>query len=290
MLEKMSYGLRNPDRVFTWFKWNTAGRISSLMSKLSLKSQKDLVHDSLLEEERFVLIVLDACRYDYFVEHYDDFFEGELDKVYSEGRHTFEYLSNMWNEENKDILYISGNPVVNSKQGDEWGVGSRNGDPNYDPGKYLRISNLWDDLWDNDLCTVLPGDLIEKAESRMKIEDKVILHFNQPHAPYIGDYRLKEVSGDKILNADQSFQRLSTGEVESSEIRKAYRSNLIHSLEELKGFVEDLDDRRVVITSDHGEMFGEMGIIGHPSKEHPLLREVPWLEVEDVIDNSKNRI
>lgn len=53
-------------------------------------SQKHKI-DELLKEKKFRLIILDACRFDYFRKEYADFISGNLEKVWSEGRNTFEY-------------------------------------------------------------------------------------------------------------------------------------------------------------------------------------------------------
>lgn len=286
MFDKILYALKNPNRLKVFLRWNTVGRFRSFLSRIECEQQSEKIED-LVEEDEFLLIVLDACRYDYFSEHYSDFFEGEIEKVYSEGRNTFEYLSGIWRQNYEDILYISGNPAVNSKQGEEWGKSVGLGDSEYVPEDHLRISNIWEDLWDDNLFTVPPEELAKSSSSRLSIEDKVVLHFNQPHAPYIGDFRIKEVQGDKILNANQSFERLSKGEVSESEIRKAYRSNLIEALGAIQSLVSECEKERIVITSDHGELFGEGGMVGHPDKENYLLREVPWLEIKGISEEKE---
>lgn len=65
-------------------------------------------------------------------------------------------------------------------------------------------------------------------------------------------------------------------------IEEYYRENLELVLEEVQELVEELDGD-VVITSDHGEAFGEQGVWEHHIETHiPPLVEVPWLEVEGV--------
>lgn len=279
---KILKGLKNPDRAWVYLKWNTLGRFYSWISKFQYHSQYSRVHDDLLKDEKFLLIILDACRFDYFEDHYEDYFEGDLEKVYSSGRNTFEYVSNMWDRDHEDILYMSGAVVVNSIAGEDWGPeGEASYVNNYVPDDHLRISNYWQREWDEELLTVRSEGLVDEIIDKLGIEDKIVAHFYQPHAPYIGDYQIEEVDGSRSLDAEESFERFSSGEITEKEIRKAYRANLIYVMEEVKRLVEEVDDRRVVITSDHGELFGEMGIVGHPKKHHHLLREVPWLELKE---------
>ncbi len=273
--------IKKPQRIISFLKWNTIGRLNSWLSKFEYPSQYSKVHDNLLEEDRFLLIVLDACRYDYFEDHYEEFLEGELDTVFSTGRNTFEYVSNLWDGEHNDMLYISGAVVVNSTAGEEWGQrGEASYVNNYVPRDHLRISNHWRENWDDEVYTTRPEGLVDETLNKANIEDKIVAHFYQPHDPYIGEYQIPEVDGSGPLDAEEAFKRLAKGEVSESEVRKAYRANLLLVMNEVKRLIREFDDRRIVVTSDHGELFGEMGIVGHPKKHHHLLREVPWLEVE----------
>lgn len=48
---------------------------------------------------------------------------------------------------------------------------------------------------------------------------------------------------------------------------------------EVSELLKNLSDKKVVITSDHGEAFGEWGIYGHPGGVYiKALTEVPWFE------------
>ena len=59
-----------------------------------------------------------------------------------------------------------------------------------------------------------------------------------------------------------------------------YEDNLRIVLKSISNLIDDLDGK-TVITSDHGEAFGEQGIWEHPLETHiPVLIEVPWLEVK----------
>ncbi len=55
------------------------------------------------------------------------------------------------------------------------------------------------------------------------------------------------------------------------------------SLEYLDGVFERLlerlpDDTRLIVTSDHGELFGEDGYFGHGPIAHEKVLEVPFVE------------
>ena len=62
-------------------------------------------------------------------------------------------------------------------------------------------------------------------------------------------------------------------------IKKAYAENLKFVLEYLKKLICNLQGK-IVITADHGEAFGEKGVLGHPYGVHIReLVEVPWFTV-----------
>ncbi|MFB6204349.1 MAG: hypothetical protein ABEJ75_01755 [Candidatus Nanohaloarchaea archaeon] len=65
-------------------------------------------------------------------------------------------------------------------------------------------------------------------------------------------------------------------------LEEYYEENLRLAMEAARELVKDLDGK-VVITSDHGEAFGEEGVWEHHVETHiPALLDVPWLVVEDV--------
>lgn len=85
---------------------------------------------------------------------------------------------------------------------------------------------------------------------------------------------LVELTGSSIFDiwADGAKQTL----------RRYYEENLRRGLEAAADLAGDLDGR-VVITSDHGEAFGEQGIWEHHVETPiPPLIEVPWLVVDSV--------
>jgi hypothetical protein len=74
------------------------------------------------------------------------------------------------------------------------------------------------------------------------------------------------------------FGRLRYGELDHETAWKAYRETLLVVLEEVTTLLRSVDAERVVITSDHGNAFGEWGFYGHPMHmPFSVLREVPFV-------------
>lgn len=280
-----------------------------------MKSQKDLIQNGNWD----VLIVLDACRYDYFKNNYGKYFDEKqvnLEKVRSEGSHTEEWLEKTFSGTSlNDTVYFSANPFINSK-------GIRGS-----PAKEVfdTVIDVWDWGWNAEYGTVLP-ETVEKSFLKKKDRHegkRFVLHFEQPHAPYLSlDYtetregkldKFRALLGGKLVDAlgrkrvmglRRELRRVA-GEILPSEkkdegtespstklvaekygidvLKESYQKNL-HSALKSVGHIIDILDSWIVITSDHGEMLGEDNLYGHfRSSDHPTLREVPWLEVESLI-------
>ncbi len=233
---------------------------------------------NVVAEEWDYLIVLDACRYDTFKEL--NFLDGELRKAYSAGTHTVEWVKENFKGDFPDIVYISANPQVSHPQLKKW-VGNSN--------PFYHLENLWDEGWDDDILTVHP-ETVNKATLRLvdKYPDKrFIIHYLQPHHPFIGDNNLNLSEREySMINSPNWSYVLNNHKLE--DIKKAYKENLRFVLGYLKELTKNLEGKTVV-TADHGEAFGELGIYSHvPSMYIKSLFEVPWFEVCKVKGNFKS--
>lgn len=226
-----------------------------------------------MEQDWDNLIVLDACRFDLFEAH--NTIDGDLSKVISGGSHTVEFLqTNFSDKTHLDTVYVTATPQFR-----------RTGAHDY----VFKTIDVWRDRWNDDFETVTPdamADAVREAHSEFP-EKRIVGHFVQPHYPFIGETG-REISeavsaksgleGKKV--DDMSiWDHLQAGNVEETKIRRAYRENLKIVLEHVQSLIDDLDGKTVV-TSDHGNVFGQWGMYGHPPKK--FLRKlvyVPWLEV-----------
>jgi len=75
---------------------------------------------------------------------------------------------------------------------------------------------------------------------------------------------------------------LRRGEVSTERVWRAYEANLRHVLSEVATLLDNVDGR-VAVTADHGNLFGEWGLYGHPMHTPvPALLAVPWAEATGV--------
>lgn len=262
------------------------------------------------------LIVLDACRYDTFEEVYTEYLEGDLEKKKTRGTATPEWLWNTF-ESSYDYTYISAITYINNRGID---LQDKIGEcpESWVPDEHFsKIIEAWDTEWNKELDTVHPRDLTNLALKEN--DEKTIIHYVQPHRPYISAdinkhtwWMKKELENqDKsrkrqffektrklwkpiftkmpselqkrtknLLGVGNSFEELLK-EVGEEKVKQYYREDLELALKEIKRFVEEVDGK-IIITADHGELLGENGKWEHHiGGTEPQLTEVPWMEVKN---------
>ena len=226
-----------------------------------------------------VLIILDACRFDYFSQEYKDSLDGDLTKVWSPASNTFNWLKLVFPAFH-NLTYVSANPGINSVGIPVYG---------YNAIKHFkRIIDVWDFGWDDKLGTIPPWNVNEATLKNL--DDRMVIHYMQPHGPYIGATRLPlpdflsqaTPHNTHQLQADAFIARqVKSGKISIEQYQKAYRDNLTFTLGYVRKILDKLPHRHIIITSDHGELLGEFGMFLHPvSVCAPILRQVPWLEIQ----------
>jgi len=135
-----------------------------------------------MEEDWHYLIILDACRYDYFSSIYKFFFSGELYKGISLSSSTPDWCMKSFTDYYSDVIYISGNPYINSKI-----KLIKNG---FDAKRHFyKVIDAWDFCWNERVGVVLPEKINAAVLSVFNEfpEKRMIIHFLQPHEPYISE-------------------------------------------------------------------------------------------------------
>ncbi|WP_123620077.1 hypothetical protein [Halorubrum sp. CSM-61] len=234
-----------------------------------------------MEEDWDNLIILDACRYDLFEEV--NTIDGELTSVISSDSSTSGFLKHNFADEHfPDTVYIAANPQVQRHE-----IGSQ----------FHDCIRLWETEWREELDTVPPESVTDAAiEAQNKYPNKrLIIHYVQPHYPFIGetgqDIDHRSVTGDGIIEGGHEvhsvWDLLESGSLEQELVWKAYRENLELALPQVDHLLGELRGKSVV-TSDHGNAFGEFGVFGHPGGVYTnSLVKVPWLVTES---NSRPKI
>lgn len=263
-----------------WWKRHLMLRLSRLLYR---KNTGALI----TEEDWDHLIILDACRFDTFKEEIQNtslIKKGTLEYRISRGSMTREFLlENFGSEHFKDIIYVTANPFVDMLL----------------KGRFYRIIPVWKDGWDEELKTIHPKTVYEyalKAIGRYPGK-RFIIHFMQPHFPYLtvkianetgfSKHREAALKGKSKWKDVTVWDLVEMGEVNIEDVKRGYRESLRIALEYVEKLVEVLDGK-IVITADHGEAFGEyfhplipLKVYGHPQGVRiPALVKVPWFVVD----------
>lgn len=238
-----------------------------------------------VENDTFALVILDSCRYDVFADEVGNFLEGDLDYVFTPATYTVQYFRRTWSGRHEDLVYFTGLSAPTDYAFDQRGI-------DFVPSDHIgEFIHVWNRCESKELGAVPPEEMTEIV-LREKAR-KMVVHYVQPHAPYIGDYRLRETSGqDWEESLEDIYERIGRygGEqktISDDKLRRAYRSNLQRALASVRDLVKSLD-RPVVVTADHGEMLGEDGRYIHGGNPREELCKVPWFKVDSSMLGDEN--
>lgn len=250
------------------------------------------------------LILLDACRFDTFDRVNP--IEGELGSAVSSASHSREFRDASFTGRTfHDTVYVTANAYCSQ----------------VDDGTFHRLLATFSSAGpETDRIPVAhsvenlrPEKLVELAVDahRDHPDKRIIAHFMQPHAPYLGQkaeeireslneegYRFVAWNTDLYEERDEDrvigdlLDAARDGIIDSETLVEVYEENLEYVLEYVRTLLQKLDGR-TVITSDHGELLGEPTGMTIPWTFHHMpkiynreLREVPWL----IVDGDRRRI
>ncbi|WP_407067005.1 alkaline phosphatase family protein [Haloarcula brevis] len=227
------------------------------------------------EREWDVLVVLDGCRADVLRSVAPDVgFLGTVETVRSVGSSSSEWLENTFlgHPETGHTAMVTGNTWT---------------DRYLDAGAFAALDEVWKYAWDEDLATVPAAAVTDRAIAlaRERTPERLVVHYMQPHHPFVpapleGDDGLAR-TGDHS-NTANPWVSLRRGEFRAERVWAAYEANLRYVLASVGTLLDNVDGR-VAITADHGNLFGEWGLYGHPMHTPvPALLAVPWAEATGV--------
>lgn len=227
---------------------------------------------NVFDEEWDVLVLLDCARPEMFSAVSDDYpYVSSGGTRRSVASCSFEWLQKTFGERHGDLLaetaYVTANP--NTADADDLDL-------------VADLVEVWRAGWDDEKETVPPGRVTDAAVryARETTWGRLIVHYMQPHPPFLGDAR---ESYGKVVRPDRETDTLTFpeallgGEIDPETGWELHVENLRTVLDEVDVLRRNLDAERMVISSDHGQAFGEWGVYGHPCRVPiPALRTVPW--------------
>ena len=239
-----------------------------------------------------LLVILDTCRPDGLqeVSGQADFIPDEVDTIWSVGSSTREWVGNTfikdYKEEIQETAVITANAALsNGTQDKGWSVL---------PDIARRVTN-WslvdeddigytDNVWkygpvDPWTGTSVPWGVTDRAISvgRKHNYDRDIVHYICPHSPY----RSRSMKQNRPPYDHERYPWEHIDSNIDNDVWEVYLDEIRWVLEYVEMLLNNFDADNMVISADHGDLFGELGIKAHPDGvPHPGLRRVPWVKTE----------
>lgn len=251
-----------------------------------------------LDKEWDILIVLDTCRVDAMqvvVENYN--FLSSTQSTWSIAGSSQDWIAHTFDKKYNDVLedtiYLTANPHAETVLEEREYIPEKHGrgvkkfykygswNP-VKPNEIQELKHLWKYESKNEIGKkghrdgyTPPQYVTDQAIKMGREEDfeRLILHYMQPHSPWVS-------------KAIEENRELYSHEKHPSHVKKdgrervfsAYLDELRYVLDSVELLLDNIDAPSVVITADHGEAFGEYGVVGHdPGRFHPKVRKVPWV-------------
>lgn len=258
--------------------------------------------ENIFEHDWDVLILLDTCRIDALNDVAPEYeFLSDINSVWSVGSTSSEWIAQTFNNKYKDK--ISDTSYISANAWTKWVIEDRKM-PEDDKGAPFSFSN-WnvspaegfgsiDHIWkytdksepstegDPPKPSIVTDWAINKC--RRTNYGNVIIHYSQPHTPYLAP-SINECRNEKEYELEP-FRFLKNGG-SFEKVWNAYLENLRWVLDSLEVLLSNLEAEKVVISADHGEAFGELGVYGHPAGvPHPKVKKVPWVITSGTDNNT----
>jgi hypothetical protein len=146
--------------------------------------------------------------------------------------------------------------------------------------QFQEFDEVWRYGWDETAGTVPPQPVTDRAirAAREVDPDRLIVHYVQPHHPFIGLDEGFDAEPFGPAVSDTVVDALRKDKIDTQTFWEGYRDNLHRVLEDVEVLLSNIDADRVAISADHGDALGEWGIYDHPvGFLHPAVRTVPWV-------------
>lgn len=251
---------------------------------------------NIYDEEWDLCVIIDACRADMFHEVADsyDWMVSESRTRRSVGAATRNWLRRTFTADRQDKMaqtdYVMGNAYA---------------DLILDADDFQTLDKVYEYAWDHEVGATPARAVTERGidTARNGAGDRLIVHYLQPHFPSIPDHLGYNMNREAFRNHsldeggvewDGVWPALENGEVTAERVWEAYRENLRYVLNEVELLLQNVDAENAILSSDHGNAFGEWWAYGHPSGVFvPVNRNVPYVEVaandEETIEPSLER-
>jgi len=290
ILKKIKKGMKHPIRAIDEVAFNYIYRLP-----VSIINSFCPFGTNVFEEEWDMLIILDTCRVDALKEIRDEYsFIQDISRIRSVGGSSPEWIARTFDkkyiQQIDDTTYISANGFAKRVLKDRYQQRSLNplhrslgliSTVNQEAVSDTEYVFEYEPVGENGprghkQGATPPRYVTDKAieYNRKDSSNRLILHYHQPHSPWTAN-ALADDRKLKQYEEDWWTYLTETGDVET--VWQSYLDDLRYVLDDVEILLENVDADKVVISADHGEAFGEYGILGHKiGSLHPKIRMVPW--------------
>lgn len=267
---------------------------------------------NIFERDWDLLVNLDACRVDALRSVSDLVpFVDDVERMWSVGSHSLEWslktFRDAYRDDIEDTAFVCRNSLPDKVLVDQIHENGQSVHAELDQGapdwvtvtadafahyELVRpIANHEDSVFHPD-SRIVPHVATDRAIAvgREVDFDRMIVHYNSPHLRFVTDgidWSADEMSMETLMDGpdpvrdlepeEKSYEPAERGDVSRERMWELYRAELRFILDYVEILLENVDAETAIITADHGEALGEMGIWGHPfGWPFPPVKTVPW--------------
>ncbi|WP_152042435.1 hypothetical protein [Salinigranum salinum] len=223
------------------------------------------------DREWDLLILLDCATVDMMEEVRDEYeFVGTVGEHISPGTCSDEWMNHTFTGRYRNEMARTLHVTANTSS-----------ERRLDADRFLHLEEVWRDGWDADLGTIPARTVTDRAISltREYDADRTIVHYMQPHLPFVE----ADIDGNVVTPVGVEGEGYTLGELHDEcgyrrdELWEASVENLRYVLDDVAVLLDNVDADTVVVSSDHGQAFGEDGVWSHPCYTYvDVLKTVPW--------------
>lgn len=276
-LAKAGIKILKEEGPVSFFRRGSAYAWKESLSRYHRSIGKSRKGTPVFERDWDALVIFDACRLDLMKEISSEYsWSEEVDTFRSLGSSTDEWMTNnfvdRFEEEKENTAMIVSNPYAGLI---------------LDENNWMHMEKVWEYADWREHGTVHPNDLTDAAiRTRREYPDadRYIIHYLQPHVPFINSDISEGIDLDNFGQIDTKktvWQEFRDGNVSREEVWREYGNNLRLGLDDVELLMNNFEAEKMVISSDHGNALGEFPLIyGHPpGVAIDSLRNVPWFEI-----------
>jgi hypothetical protein len=240
---------------------------------------------SIFDADWDICIILDSTRVDMLRTAWSR--EAAVGAVWSRGSITTEWVANTFRAEHAasigETAFVLATPHSETVFGRrEWLTNAAEvgieypSPPVVPPDDFAAFHEVWRSHATAE-GAVPPGTMLDATLEAAESHSRVVAHWMQPHEPFIAPGAEVVGGGPAETNV---WDGLNRRDLDPDPVWQSYMANLKYALFYVETLLENVN-ARVLITSDHGNAFGEWGLYGHPfAFPQPAVRRVPWIETQ----------